>query len=325
MNFGIALIHYNPFGLTMAGISSTAAGKLENKKSLYNEYELNTDFNINLYEAFYRTNDPQLGRFWQLDPSPIVSNSLYSAMNNNPILFNDLLGDTAKFDTKTQVMVDKFIKQTILNNKGKEIKNKNYKAAFAGLISRIDKQSTIDGYNVNYKFNGEAPEGGVSSDGIDINVTINDPGETFGGGSDGILFEETKHVDQFLDGKTIFVSDNNSKFSLATSNVQNEVDAKQFAIDNLPINNTYTNNQGYYIPTDLGYLKNYCKTNEQKVNFLRSGVENFNVTGRDTYGQIMTSSTNLRGLYSKYPNSSVNNPLRAFTRNKDYFGYPISH
>jgi RHS repeat-associated protein len=79
----------------MAGISNKAAGKSENKKSKYNGYEINTDFDINLYESFYRTHDPQIGRFWQLDPRPNERVSLYSAMGNNPISLNDLLGDTS--------------------------------------------------------------------------------------------------------------------------------------------------------------------------------------------------------------------------------------
>jgi len=43
--------HYYPFGLTMSGISSKAAGKLENKYKYNRGTELNTDFDINLYET----------------------------------------------------------------------------------------------------------------------------------------------------------------------------------------------------------------------------------------------------------------------------------
>lgn len=80
----------------MAGISSKAAGGVENKKK-YNGYELTTDFGINLNESFFRSHDPQLGRFWQLDPKPDERISLYSAMGNNPISLNDLLGDTTRY------------------------------------------------------------------------------------------------------------------------------------------------------------------------------------------------------------------------------------
>ncbi|KIC89107.1 hypothetical protein HY58_18695 [Flavihumibacter sp. ZG627] len=77
----------------MAGISSKAAGKLENKKK-FNGIEHTTDLDINQYDAFFRTMDPQIGRWWQIDPKANESESPYAAMSNNPIRFSDLLGDT---------------------------------------------------------------------------------------------------------------------------------------------------------------------------------------------------------------------------------------
>jgi len=78
----------------MAGISSKTAVGLENKKK-YNGIEFDNDLDINTYEAFYRNLDPQIGRWWQIDPkiedmelwSPYVSNY------NNPIINSDPLGD----------------------------------------------------------------------------------------------------------------------------------------------------------------------------------------------------------------------------------------
>ncbi len=89
--------HYYPFGLPMAGISSKAAGMIENKKK-YNSYEYNTDFDLNWNESYYRTHDPQLGRFLQIDPKPSYDESPFAAMGNNPIKYNDLLGDKYKLN-----------------------------------------------------------------------------------------------------------------------------------------------------------------------------------------------------------------------------------
>jgi RHS repeat-associated protein len=86
----------------MAGISSKAAGKLENRFK-YNGIEQNTDLDLNEYDAFYRTLDPQVGRWWQIDPqtdNTLQEFSPYASMRNNPILRNDPLGDLDNYTIK---------------------------------------------------------------------------------------------------------------------------------------------------------------------------------------------------------------------------------
>ena len=78
-----------------------AAGSLANKRK-YNNYEFNTDFDINLYESFYRSHDPQIGRFCQIDPKPKAIESPYIAMGDNPIKNMDLLGDDVEIGNNTK-------------------------------------------------------------------------------------------------------------------------------------------------------------------------------------------------------------------------------
>lgn len=86
--------HYYPFGLPMAGISHKAIGKIENKYK-FNGTQLNEDIGINIYETFYRSNDFQIGRWWQVDPKSEVTGmeSPYNAFGNNPVSRVDPMGD----------------------------------------------------------------------------------------------------------------------------------------------------------------------------------------------------------------------------------------
>ena len=166
--------HYYPFGLTMAGISSKAAGSLENKRKWNAGSELNTDFDINLYETHFRSLDPQLGRFWQIDPKPTEFESPYAAMKNNPILFNDPLGDTIKLSGNGVADFLKLLnsvtgntyenKDGILTRTNKKLNtksNKNISGSLSKGIEAMIKGKTTNSLNLR---NDDKSDGGIFFD-----------------------------------------------------------------------------------------------------------------------------------------------------------------
>lgn len=91
--------HYYPFGLTMAGISSRTVGKLENKMQKFQGQEFaNKEFSdgsgLDIYEFKWRMHDPQIGRFWQIDPlaDKYVYNSTYAFSENKVTAHVELEG-----------------------------------------------------------------------------------------------------------------------------------------------------------------------------------------------------------------------------------------
>jgi RHS repeat-associated protein len=78
----------------MAGISSKAAGNTQNKEKTFQGQRLDEDFALNWVQFKWRSHDPQIGRFIQIDPLCIkyVHNSTYAFSENKVVAHVELEG-----------------------------------------------------------------------------------------------------------------------------------------------------------------------------------------------------------------------------------------
>ncbi len=91
---GFKGIHYYPFGLAMAGISSKAAGKIQNKEKTFQGQRFDDDLGLNWVQFKWRNHDPQIGRFIEIDPlsEEYEYNSTYAFSENKVIAHVELEG-----------------------------------------------------------------------------------------------------------------------------------------------------------------------------------------------------------------------------------------
>ncbi|MEM6316221.1 MAG: hypothetical protein AAF960_01045 [Bacteroidota bacterium] len=84
-------VHYYPNGLKMEGYWMNS----QRFRYTFNGIEEVNDFGLNVNMAMYRTLDPELGRWWNVDPDATMFGGLspYNSMLNSPKVHNDPNGD----------------------------------------------------------------------------------------------------------------------------------------------------------------------------------------------------------------------------------------
>ncbi|WP_433903254.1 DUF6443 domain-containing protein [Sphingobacterium puteale] len=162
--------HYYPFGLTV-GIDKTTES-LPNQPHKYQGIMLEQHFGLETYETFYRNLDPQIGRFRSIDTKPSEWMSPYASMNNNPVLYNDVLGDTVSVSNLYAKNAD----GSFVNAKAVE--------AFEYFAStRAGRQYLLDHAEKGFKLEGEiltdlsieaTKEGISSANGVNVSFELGD-------------------------------------------------------------------------------------------------------------------------------------------------------
>ena len=91
---------YDPFGTEQAGRKGSSAGYRYGYQGSEGDDEIKGEGNS--YTTFFRQLDPRLGRWLSIDPKMNAWESPYVSMANNPLLYNDPLGDKIKYSGTRQ-------------------------------------------------------------------------------------------------------------------------------------------------------------------------------------------------------------------------------
>ena len=153
----------------MSGISSKAAGRLENKFKYNGKEEQRQEFGdgsgLELYDYHARMQDPQLGRMWQIDPHAanyfFESPYIYGA--NNPISFIDPDGRDRIRTTYTTYEIEKG--ESITFSRTEKVSSELRKVAVYdkdGIITGYDWHDINETQSVTYNSEGKVIGGGAS-------------------------------------------------------------------------------------------------------------------------------------------------------------------
>jgi RHS repeat-associated protein len=233
----------------------------------------------NSYTTFFREFDPRIGRWTAIDPkfSKLPHQSPYCSMDNNPIRFNDPMGDKVKIGSKEaqEIHDSKYNEfktengEILKDKKGNPISNPDYEPEYKKMFDQLEQDERAL-FIINEKnlvpidlcsdcLGTVLPSGKKDENGLIIyNVFWSDPNnEATGGSAVHVLMEELYHSKQILDSWDKTKTTDQLDFT-----PQLEVEAKQFSGR---VGGNYESTYlapgvGFYTPTELGIIMG---TNEE--------------------------------------------------------------
>lgn len=125
---------YYPFGLVMSGISSKAAGTIQNKEKTFQGQRFDDDLGLNWVQFKWRNHDPQIGRFIEIDPlsEKYVHNSTYAFSENKVTAHVELEGLEAEPINRNNV-----------NPRWRFLMNSNVQTTIKSLNSNVSRVAEV--------------------------------------------------------------------------------------------------------------------------------------------------------------------------------------
>ena len=274
----VSYTDYYPFGMTMPGRSSNSEAYNRGYQGSLKDNEIAG--NDNHYTTFFRELDPRLGRWWSIDPKTqkMPWQSPYCSMDNNPIGYNDVLGDDVELTGEAKEVHESKYNKTVMKRgfmgfgKLKERENKSYNKEYAELYDKLNNDHSIlvragDSEKKSVE-SAVTPNGYDEKNRLVLDITWAEPNEVHGGSKIHNLMEEMYHTGQVSDQGEII----DGKRQFVYGSIKNEVAAKEFSTrTGGSFSYTWENSAGYKIPTQMSVMSG--RGEYDKAAYLKKGVD----------------------------------------------------
>jgi hypothetical protein len=265
--------------------------------------------------------DPRVGRWLSIDPKVHGTpwESPYSSMANNPLWYNDILGDKVEYKSNDdQKRVEKYTNKTYTNKRGKVKENKSYNEEFAKIIEELDAKEET--YVIGARDFGDSKKDGLFSyDGNKFYIEFSlNPSDKYGFGASGAMFEEVYHAKQFIDGKVGFEKQG-SLWGAVGLDAVDEFEAKEFALKSGDYRTKY-NDGGFEVFTQAGYLLQL--TRSEGIDYLVNGRVQRGAFVKQANGTYLSRDYTHMPSYPGLSKKEVNSTLQIRTFSKKTVGYP---
>lgn len=219
----------------------------------------------NSYTTHFRQLDPRLGRWLSYDPKATAWESPYVSMGNNPIINNDMLGDTIRFTpgSKEEKLYNKNREKVFSNDKMKDIQEELLALEKSEFSYRIKLSDELHAGGL-VKYNNKTGE-------IDIFV---EQGGYFS--EVAKLFHELKHAFQFEMGQLVLINNDRGGPDGLTNDYQDEYEAykRQNQFPELGKDYQVLNEQKIYTKLTKSYGYPFATKNKSINNIFRTVYDN---------------------------------------------------